>query len=62
MTMTQTTTERPKRSPNPCLGQCGRRTERQCGYCQKCAPPTPAAALTGGRWVQAGAIRRWIEG
>lgn len=60
--MTTTTTERPKRSPNPCLGHCGRRTERLSGYCQKCAPPLPAHALQGGRWVQKGLTRVWVEG
>lgn len=61
--MTTTTTERPKRSPNPCLAKCGRRTERQSGYCQKCQPPEPAQALkrAEGRWVQVGLVRRWVE-
>ena len=57
-----TAKERPKRSANPCLGHCGRRTERAGGYCQKCAPPLPAHALKGGRWVRRGLTSVWVEG
>lgn len=59
--MTTQTRKPNKRSPNPCLGKCGRRTERRSGYCQTCNPRPSVHALQGGQWVRRGSVLVWVE-
>lgn len=63
----------PKRTPVPCPGKCGRRTERACGWCMTCRPadarqaqgvrggvPPEPVGLYGGRWVTRGLVAHWV--